>query len=192
MLGDLELVKLVKDGSLEAFEALISKYKDRVYNIAFSFTANHSDSDDITQNVFLKIYLNLNCFEEKSAFSTWLYRITVNECYSGLKKRKNNMISLDTRDGKNENGSLKDTIEDKNDDIEKGLISKEIQTEIRKAILELPEKYRIIITLKDIENMTYEEISRIMDISTNKVKIWLFRSRNRLKNILAQKANNII
>jgi len=184
MLDDLHLIKFAKEGRLEAFEALISKYKDRVYNISFSFTANHSESDDISQNVFLKVYSNLKSFEEKSAFSTWLYRITVNECYNGLKKRKNNILSLDAEIGKNEENSLKDIIEDKNGNIEEAALSKETQLKVRKAVLELPDKYRMIITLRDIEDMRYEEISKIMQISIEKVKVWLFRARNKLKKNL--------
>ncbi|MCL2145447.1 MAG: sigma-70 family RNA polymerase sigma factor [Endomicrobia bacterium] len=184
MLDDLQLIKFIKEGRLEAFEALMSKYKDRVYNIAFSFTASRSESGDISQNVFLKVYSNLKSFEEKSAFSTWLYRITVNECYNGLKKRKNNILSLDAEINKDENNCLKDIIEDKSGNIEETALSKEMQLKVRKAILELPDKYRMIITLRDIEDMPYEQISEIMKISQNKVKIWIFRARNKLRNKL--------
>lgn len=185
MLDDLQLVKLAKDGKLEAFESLIIKYKDKVYNIAFSFTANHSESDDIAQNVFFKIYSNINSFEEKSAFSTWLYRITVNECYNGLKKRKKNILSLDAEiSADKDKSSLKDFVEDKNGDIEKEILTKELQLKVRKAVLMLPDKYRMIITLREMENISYEKISEIMNISQEKVKVWLFRARNKLKNIL--------
>lgn len=184
MLEDQQLIKYAKNGKLEAFEALIIKYKDRVYNIAFSFTANHSESDDIAQNVFLKVYANLKSFEEKSAFSTWLYRITVNECYNGLKKRKNKTISLDIGINEDQNISLKDIIDDGKAGIEEGMLSQEVQKTVRAAVLQLPDKYKMIITLRDIEDMPYEEISEIMKISQNKVKVWLFRARNRLRIIL--------
>ncbi|MCL1901528.1 MAG: sigma-70 family RNA polymerase sigma factor [Endomicrobia bacterium] len=184
MLDDLQLIKLAKEGRLEAFEALMSKYKDRVYNIAFSFTANHSESDDISQNIFTKAYFNLKSFEEKAAFSTWLYRIAVNECYNGLKKRKNNILSLDVQICGGENASLKDTIEDKSVNVEDTALLKAMQLKIRKAILELPDKYRMIVTLRDIEDISYEEISEIMKISQNKVKVWLFRARTKLKDKL--------
>ncbi|MDR1195050.1 MAG: sigma-70 family RNA polymerase sigma factor [Endomicrobium sp.] len=184
MLDDLQLIKFAKAGKLEAFEALIIKYKNKVYSIAFSFTANHSESDDIAQNVFFKVYLNLNSFEEKSAFSTWLYRITVNECYNGLKKRKNNILSLDFEINDGETSSVKSMIEDKNGNIEDSMLSQEIQLQVRKAVLKLPDKYRMIITLRDIEELSYEEIAQVMKISNDKVKVWLFRARSKLKNIL--------
>lgn len=184
MLSDLQLVKLAKDGHLEAFESLITKYKNKVFNIAFSFTANASESDDIAQGVFLRVYSHLSSFQEKSAFSTWLYRVTVNECYSSLKKRRNNFIPLETELPGTENLSLKDVISDSSADLEKKLISEESQQLIRRCILSLPEKYRIIITLRDIEDISYEEISEIMKISQAKVKVWLFRARHKLKEAL--------
>ncbi|MCL2390845.1 MAG: sigma-70 family RNA polymerase sigma factor [Endomicrobia bacterium] len=184
MLSDIQLVKLAKEGHLNAFESLITKYKDKVFNIAFSFTSNYSESDDITQNVFLKVYSNLDSFEEKSAFSTWLYRISVNECYNGLKKRKKNTVSLETEVKNKDDISLKDVLADPNANVEQNSISAETQSMIRKALLELPEKYRMIVTLRDIEDISYEEIAQIMKISDAKVKVWLFRARNKLKSII--------
>ncbi|MCL2485825.1 MAG: RNA polymerase sigma factor [Endomicrobia bacterium] len=184
MFSDIQLIKLTKDGHLNAFESIITKYKDKVFNIAFSFTSNYSESDDIAQNVFLKVYSNLDSFEEKSAFSTWLYRITVNECYNGLKKRKKNTISLETEVAGKEDISLKDVLADPKADLEKNSLSVETQNIIRKALQELPEKYRMIVTLRDIEDISYEEIAQIMKISDAKVKVWLFRARNKLKEII--------
>jgi len=187
MFSDTQLVKLAKEGQLPAFESLITKYKDKVFNIAYSFTLNYSESDDIAQNVFVKVYLNLNFFEEKSAFSTWLYRITVNECFNGLKKRKKNAVSLETEVAGKDEVLLKDVLADPDADIEKKIISGETQKIIRQALLELPEKYRMIVTLRDIEDISYEDIAKIMKISDAKVKVWLFRARNKLKNILNKK-----
>ncbi|MCL2334506.1 MAG: sigma-70 family RNA polymerase sigma factor [Endomicrobia bacterium] len=187
MLSDSELVRFSKDGRLEAFESLITKYKDRVYNIAFSFCANAAESDDIAQSVFVKAYANIGSFEEKAAFSTWLYRITVNECYTALKKRRTNVLSLDAEISNAEDISLADILADAKADIEKAMVSSETQNMMRKSITELPDKYRIILTLRDIEDMSYEEISRIMKISQDKVKVWLFRARNKLKQIIEKK-----
>jgi len=187
MLSDIELVRFSKDGRAEAFESLIAKYKDRVYNIVFSFCANAAESDDIAQSVFVKAYANIRSFEEKAAFSTWLYRITVNECYTALKKKRANVLSLDAEIANAEDLSLADVLADAKADIEKALLSSETQNTIRACIVLLPEKYRIIITLRDIEDMSYEEISRIMKISQDKVKVWLFRARNKLKELIEKK-----
>ncbi|AKL98717.1 RNA polymerase sigma factor [Endomicrobium proavitum] len=189
MLNDTQLVRLAKEGQIAAFESLITKYKDKVFNIAFSYTANYAASDDIAQNVFVKVYLNLSSFQEKAAFSTWLYRITINECFNGLKKeRKKNTVSLESEISGQENILLKDTLADPNADIEQKFISSETQKLIRSALLKLSDKYRMILTLRDIEDISYEDIAKIMKISDAKVKVWLFRARRKLKTILDKKA----
>ena len=189
MLNDLELVELTKSGHIEAYESLITKYKDKVYNIAFSFTSNFNESEDIAQNAFIKAYVNLDSFKGDSAFSTWLYRITLNECFNGIKKRKKKHISFDMPIIEGEDITLKDILTDKNADTEQILLSEEIQYMVRSALMELPEKYRMIVTLRDIEDMSYEEISKILKISMNKVKVWLFRARKKLKEELEKKDN---
>jgi len=184
MISDAQLVQLAKEGQIKAFESLVDKYKDRVFNIAFSFTSNFTESDDIAQNVFLKVYRNIGSFKEESAFSTWLYRIAVNECFNGIKSRTKNTISIETEIAGGENVFLKDILQDTKTDIEEQAIAKEAQNTVRKALLKLPEKYRIILTLREIENISYEEIAQIMKISDAKVKVWLFRGRNKLKKLL--------
>lgn len=190
MLTDLQLVNLVKNGHLEAYESLITKYKGKVYNIAFSFTSNFNESDDIAQNAFIKAYVNLDFFQGKSAFSTWLYRIAVNECFNGIKKRKKDHISFDAPAAKNGDITLKDILADRNADTEQILLSEEVQSLVRAALMELPDKYRMIITLRDIEDMPYEEIAQILKISMDKVKVWLFRARKKLKERLEKKGQH--
>jgi RNA polymerase sigma-70 factor (ECF subfamily) len=184
MLGDLELIEFTKRGRLEAYKALVSKYKDRVYNIAFSFTANADESEDIAQRVFLKAYVNLASFSKKSAFSTWLYRIGINECYDSLNKPKNAVLNLDAPLKEEIGISLKDLIEDEKQDTEKLLLSRETQDIIRKAIASLPKDYKAVLILRDMEDMSYEEIGQVLKISEAKVKIRLFRSRNKLKQAI--------
>ncbi|MDR1942412.1 MAG: sigma-70 family RNA polymerase sigma factor [Endomicrobium sp.] len=184
MFDDLQLIELTKQGHLKAYKSLISKYKDRIYNIAFSFTANADESEDIAQKVFLKAYSNLNSFLKKSAFSTWLYRIAVNECCSALSRKKHNAADLDAPIGQEESLYLKDLIEDKTLCAENILLSKEMQTLIRKCISALPDKYKAVITLREMEDISYKEIADILKISRQKVKIRLFRARNKLKEII--------
>lgn len=184
MLSDFQLIKLVKDGQTDAFKSLITKYKDKVFTVAYSYTSDYAESDDITQIVFLKVYTNLSKFEERAAFSTWLYRIAVNECFNSLKKRKKNTFSLESTIASKDDLYLKDMLADSSLDIENNLAKKEEFSKVRKALLELPKKYRMIVTLRDIEDLSYDEISKILKISDAKVKVWLFRARNKLKKIL--------
>lgn len=187
MLTDSYLIHLIKKGHIEAFESLITRYKDRVYNIIYSFTSNAEESNDIAQIVFLKVYSNIKNFKGESAFSTWLYRITVNECYTNFKRKKFNMIELDAEIGNSEGRTLKDILADESMDTEKLLLSKEAQNEVRECINLLNNNYRMIIVLREIENFSYEDIAKIMKISQNKVKVWLFRARTKLKEELKKK-----
>ncbi|TET25795.1 MAG: sigma-70 family RNA polymerase sigma factor [Candidatus Aminicenantes bacterium] len=182
---DFELLAKFKKGDQQAFELLVRKYKTTVYNTIYSIIGNAQEADDIAQEVFLKVYTKADSFKGKSSFSTWLYRITVNRCVDELRRRKNKIISYETEFNQEEKLKLKDVLASRENDITEKLRQKELQDIIQKAMNSLPEKYRIILTLKEIEGLSYKEISQIMKISLAKVKIWLFRARQKLKGKLA-------
>lgn len=182
---DFELLAKFKKGDQQAFELLVRKYKTTVYNTIYSIIGNAQEADDIAQEVFLKVYTKADSFKGESSFSTWLYRITVNRCVDELRRRKNKIISYETEFNQEEKLKLKDVLASRENDITEKLRQKELQDIIQKAMNSLPEKYRIILTLKEIEGLSYKEISQIMKISLAKVKIWLFRARQKLKGKLA-------
>jgi len=182
---DFELLAKFKKGDQQAFELLVRKYKTTVYNTIYSIMGNAQEADDIAQEVFLKVYTKADSFKGESSFSTWLYRITVNRCVDELRRRKNKIISYETEFNQEEKLKLKDVLASRENDITEKLRRKELQDIIQKAMNSLPEKYRIILTLKEIEGLSYKEISQIMKISLAKVKIWLFRARQKLKGKLA-------
>lgn len=182
---DFELLAKFKKGDQQAFELLVRKYKTIVFNTIYSIMGNAQEADDIAQEVFLKVYTKADSFKGESSFSTWLYRITVNRCIDELRRRKNKIISYETEFNQEEKLKLKDVLASRENDITEKLRQKELQDIIQKAMNSLPEKYRIILTLKEIEGLSYKEISQIMKISLAKVKIWLFRARQKLKGKLA-------
>ena len=182
---DFELLAKFKKGDQQAFELLVRKYKTTVFNTIYSVMGNAQEADDIAQEVFLKVYTKAGSFKGESSFSTWLYRITVNRCIDELRRRKNKIISYETEFNQEEKLKLKDVLASRENDITEKLRQKELQDIIQKAMDSLPEKYRIILTLKEIEGLSYKEISQIMKISLAKVKIWLFRARQKLKGKLA-------
>ncbi len=182
---DFELLTRFKKGDQHAFELLVRKYKTTVFNTIYSIIGNTQEADDIAQEVFLKVYTRAGSFKGKSSFSTWLYRITVNKCVDELRKRNDKIISYETEFNEEEKLKLKDVLASRENDSTQELIRKELQDIIQKAMNSLSEKYRIILTLKEIEGLSYNEISRIMKISLAKVKIWLFRARQKLKEKLA-------
>jgi RNA polymerase sigma-70 factor (ECF subfamily) len=175
-----QLVRLAREGSPEAFEELVRKYQPKVFSMALSFTRNREAADDLAQEVFLKAYLALPRFHGKSEFGTWLYRISVNHIKDYLRKK-----------GRAKEVSLEDVHEisfsDK-EQTEKAERDREIEsrrTLVQTFVGSLPEKYRIIVTLRDIQGLPYEEISRILKLSPGTVDSRLHRARRMLRVKLA-------
>jgi len=184
MAEDFELLDKIKKGDLQAFEEIVKKYKMNVFNTIYSVMGNIQDADDIMQDVFIKVYNTIGKFKGQSSFSTWLYRITVNKCIDELRKRKNKFLSYESELSDEEIFKLKNVISDEAIDIIDELRKKEIEEILRKTIDLLPEKFRIVLTLREIDNLSYKEISDVMNVSVNRVKILLFRARQKLKEKL--------
>jgi len=183
-MNDNEIIQKILAGQENLFKLLVTKYKNKVVLIIYSFCGNNCDYEDIAQNVFIKIFGSLNKFRFECAFSTWLYTITINESINFAKKRKNNVISINSKIGNDEDQEIIDLLPDSNDAIEEQLLKKETQNLIQTAILNLKDNYRTIVILKDIEDLSYDEIAQTMDISLDKVKVWLFRARQNLREII--------
>lgn len=180
-----DLIKKCKKGSREAFNILISKYQVQVINIAYNMLSNREDAYDAAQEVFLRVYRNIESFKEQSSFTTWLYRITANVCSDILRKRQkgSNIISLNQFTEDNDEADIKDD----SASVEENIELSEKQAAVRKAISELKEEYRIVITLCDIQGMSYDEISEIIKVPTGTVKSRINRARNALKKNLMKK-----
>jgi len=178
-MDDKQLVRLAQDGSPEAFEELVRKYQSKVFSMAMSFIRNKEAADDAAQEVFLKVYLALPKFHGKSEFGTWLYRIAVNHVKDVLRKQ-----------GRAKEVPLDDVREPSTTDenvLEKNVTAR--QAEDRKAVVQgfvqgLPEKYRTIVTLRDIQGLPYDEISRVLYLSPGTVDSRLHRARRMLRKKL--------
>ncbi len=177
-----DLIKKCRKGNREAFNALFARYQTQVINIAYGMLSDREDAYDAAQETFVRVYRNIESFKEQSSFSTWLYRITANVCSDILRKRKKhaNVLSINgMSDG------LKDfDVRDESPTPEDVAELDERQRAVRAAIAELREEYRAVITLCDVEGMSYDEISRILSLPTGTVKSRINRARNALKKIL--------
>ncbi|MFA5858357.1 MAG: sigma-70 family RNA polymerase sigma factor [Elusimicrobiota bacterium] len=180
MEADTELVKSLKNGNQPAFEELIHKYKDRIYRIVFTFIQDKTEADDVTQEVFLKVYRKINTFKEQSSFFTWLYSVTINECQHSMRKTKREFISLDAPLSSENAATLVDILKSEEQNPDTMLINEEQIALLHKMINLLPTKYRTVYILKTVDGLSYKEISEILGISMEKVKIWLFRAREKL------------
>jgi RNA polymerase sigma-70 factor (ECF subfamily) len=175
-----QLVRLAQEGSPQAFEELVKKYQPKVFSMALSFARNREAADDLAQEIFLKAYLALPRFHGKSEFGTWLYRISMNHIKDFLRKK-----------GRAKEVPLDDVCELAFSDREQAeRAEREKETEARRLLVQrlvegLPEKYRIILTLRDIQGMAYEEISRILKLSPGTVDSRLHRARRMLRLKLA-------
>ncbi|MFZ7120897.1 MAG: RNA polymerase sigma factor [Eubacteriaceae bacterium] len=176
---DSNLIKKCKNGDISSFEILVNEYSRKVYNIVFRIIGNEEDTKDISQEVFIKIYKKIKTFKEQSELSTWIYRIAVNCAKDHLKKRKENIFVHDFNQSQNNMLSNEDIPED-------NVESKENTEILINALDRLKQEQREIIVLKDIQDFTYEEISKILKISLGTVKSRLSRSRVRLRSILLE------
>ncbi len=186
------LIKSALNGDMSAFEELIIQYEKKVYNVALRVLKNPDDAMDISQEVFIKIYKNLDKFDGKASFSTWLYRITTNTCIDELRKRKGKETYSIDNDIENEEGSYKREFVDNSPTPEEQTIIKESGNEIIKAMENLSDEHRTIIILRDIEGLSYNEIADITGVSIGTVKSRISRARLSLKNIIKNREQKYI
>ncbi len=171
-----ELVKKAQQGHEDAFAALVETYRRKMFNLAYSFTRNRESADDLAQEVFLKAYLSLPKFQFKSSFGTWLYRIAVNTSKDHLRKEgKVQKVPFD------ESPADMMLHEDEMAKREEAEIQEDRKTLLRQALQTLPEKYKVILTLRDIQGFPYGEIAEILNLSAGTVDSRLHRARKLLR-----------
>lgn len=179
-----DLIKKCKKGDREAFDTLFTNYKRQVINTAYGMLSNQEDAFDATQEVFVRVYKSIESFKEQSSFTTWLYRITTNVCSDILRKRQkySGVVSI------NQAVEEKDIdIRDESPTPEEYMELNERQKAVREAISELKDEYRVVITLCDIEGMSYDYIAEVLSLPAGTVKSRINRARNALKKKLMEK-----
>ncbi|HCJ67364.1 MAG TPA: RNA polymerase subunit sigma [Elusimicrobia bacterium] len=166
---DNELMLKFKEGDISAFEELLKKYEKSILNLVYHFLGNSNDAEDLTQEVFLRVYRARETWQPKAKFSTWLYRITANLCFNW--RRKKTPLSLEDLSilPSTTNGSSENT---------------EIKKEIQKALLSLPKNQRLALILCHYEDKSYQEIGELLGCSVSSVKSLIFRARQNLKTKL--------
>ncbi len=181
MTGESQLLDMAKTGSLPAFEELISLYEKKVFNYCYRMTNCREDAEDLTQEVFLKVYRSLPSFKGNSQFSTWLYRIAHNICIDKFRKQKAVVVPL-VKGEEDEEREIQLKAEGPSpEDI---LLSKEQQSVIQKGIESLKPDYRSVIVLRDIQHYSYEEIADILKLPLGTVKSHISRARAALRQAL--------
>lgn len=171
-MDDLELVRRFQAGSEQAFNELVLKHRRGVYMTAVGLLGSADDADDITQEVFLKVYQSLGTFRGDSAVYTWIYRIAVNLCLNQIRKRKvRSFLGLDALKTAMPEAERPDEI----------LELRELSAHARRAIASLPEKQRAVFILRHFRGLPHAEIARIMDRDEGTIKANYFQAVKKLK-----------
>ncbi|MGB3340443.1 MAG: RNA polymerase sigma factor [bacterium] len=175
---DFELVHGIVQGDERAFEQLMQKYEQAVFNTIYRYTGVRDDVEDLAQEIFVKVWKNAKKFKGKSKFSTWLYRITVNHCLDYRSRHKQTPVSLDQIVDK---GKVPESLQISEDYDQKRKVAL-----VRKALSELPERQRIALVLAQYEGLSYKEIADAMKISVSSVESLIFRARRTLRTRLTE------
>lgn len=173
---DIDLCRLASGGSLAAFELIYQRYHRRTYSLALRMTGSQTEAEDLTQEVFIQLFRKIGSFRGDSAFSTWLHRMTVNQVLMHFRKRsvKNEKTS---EDGEMPEQTVRGTANPSKMQVVDRIA-------LKNAIAELPNGYRNVFVLHDVEGFEHEEVARIMGISVGTSKSQLHKARLKLRGLL--------
>jgi len=175
----------VKNGDMRAFEELVHRNTSRVHSLVFRFLGEPTMADDLTQEVFMRIYRNAHRYEPAAKFSTWLYRIVANLSFNVLRdRRKSRSISLESIS--NDESWFRDIPDASANEPHRRFDTEELGEKLARAIASLPDNQRIGFVLSRYEHKRYKEIAEILDCSTKAVKSLLSRARMNLRQALSK------
>ncbi|MDP9349834.1 MAG: sigma-70 family RNA polymerase sigma factor [Gemmatimonadota bacterium] len=185
---DHELVVRARKGSQAAYRELLGRYQRPVFSLVYRMVRDREQAEDLAQETFVKVFNNIERFDPKYKFSSWIFKIATNLAIDAIRKKEPVTVSLDgsrhaTTDEAIEATRIQVASEDENP--EELLESKELGTEIERAIGRLRPEYRTAIVLRHVEGRAYEEIAEIMDVPLGTVKTYIHRARGELKETLA-------
>jgi len=174
-LQDAVLVERILAGEKQLYEIIMRRYNQRLYRIGMSVLNNDADAEDAMQNAYIKAYQHLNQFKQQSSLSTWLIRIMINECLT--QKKKNQRF---------DNGEIEKYLQNKSSMKTPAhiLMNKELNDVLENAIAHLPEKYRIIFMLREVEELSVKETGEVLELEESNVKVRLNRAKNMLRENL--------
>jgi len=183
--NEVALVAEARGGSEGAFTTLLRQYDRNIYRLALNITGNQEDAEDVMQEAFLKAYTHLDRFQGNSRFYTWLVRIAVNESLMKLRKRRGDRtVSLDEPVRTENNDLMPREVEDWGDDPEERYAKEEVQEIVSKAIESLEPQFRVVVALRDVEDLSTEETAELLGLSVPAVKSRLLRGRLKLRERL--------
>ena len=184
-LTDVQVVDQFKAGDALAFEEIVSRYESKVMSLALRFTRNQEDAEEVMQDVFTTVYRKIEGFRGQSAFSSWLYRIVVNAAFMKLRKRKQDQ-TVPLEDILKQSQVVPALKSPERALVDSQTIRNEMLEALESAIRKLPDDYRPVFILRDVDGLTSREVSRILDLTVPAVKSRLHRSRLMLRRRLGR------
>lgn len=174
--SDVELIKAFQAGNRQSFEELIRRYSAKAFCLASRLTGSQEDAEEVLQDVFTTVYYKIAGFEGKSSFSSWLYRVTVNASLMNIRKRKQDRTVAigDLATSPQTAEKLHSTEQDGGDHY---TFRREVSAALEQAIRDLPDDYRPVFVLRDVDGLTSTEVSHLLELSVPAVKSRLHRSR---------------
>lgn len=183
------LVQQAKKGDELAFGQLMKRYRLSVYYLILRMVKNEDDAEDLTIEVFSKVYFNLDMYAETHSFSTWLFKIASNHSIDFLRKKKNKQRPINIDQPLNEETNWYFELASNDPNPETLMMIKQKENAIKEIIELLPEEIRIVIKMRVFDEMPYKEIASTLGIAIGTIKARLFRGRNMLSNLISRKLN---
>ncbi len=183
------LVAELKAGSEDAYAWLIEQYHQQIYSLVYRIVNDPADAADTTQEVFLKVFRGMKRFNGESSLKTWMYRIAVHEASNRRRwwfrhKARETSIEPDVQHEPDRNAGLKDTLADAGESPFDNVVHRELHARVEQELRQVPEPYRTTVVLRDLEELSYEEIAEVMEVSLGTVKSRLMRGREALRKRL--------
>ncbi len=172
-----ELVRRVQARDELAFREIVDRYQSKVFSIIFGILRNRNDAEDISQQVFTKIYFSIHNFDFRSSLLTWIYKITVNECYDYLRKKKVRKLVYESDFSEDDAVSMERSEPDAAQPIDTALAKRDL---VNKLLAKVSEEDRNLMMLKEVEGHSVEELAEMTGMNENTIKVKLFRARQKL------------
>ena len=186
-LSDEVLIKKFQDGDISAYNQIVYRFKDRLLNFIYRFLNDLDRSEDLVQDTLLKLYTHKDSYREIAKFSTWLYTIAANLARTELRKlKRRKTFSVTELSHEDREFIISSTDADPSDEH----LSKNFEKNVHQALLELPDDFKTIIILRDIQELSYDEISKIVELPLGTVKSRINRGRVKLQQLLKKKGEN--
>lgn len=184
---DREIINQVLQGNTQLFALLVEKYQKSIFNYVFRLVRQKQEAEDLAQETFVKAFFALSKYDNSYQFSTWIFRIALNLCRDHFRKKKGPLFSLHEPIGDDENSELADMIEQQAFlDPDGEVLNQELRTKLEKAIDQLPFKFKQVVILRHLENLSYEEIAQVTGLPIGTVKTYLHRARKTLRKELSE------